>query len=90
LINSRTTGYYCGMSQPRPRVPISQQIAADIRAKIESGEYTPDVALPSISKLAEQYGVATGTIQKALRILKQEGLIETIPAYGTFVAERPA
>jgi GntR family transcriptional regulator len=87
LIVSGPTGYHCGMTQPRPRVPLSQQIAADIRTKIESGEYTADVALPSISKLAEQYGVATGTIQKALRILKEQGLIETVPAYGTFVAE---
>lgn len=69
-------------------MPISQQIAGDIRAKIESGEYKADVALPSIGKLAEQYGVATGTIQKALRILKEQGLIETGPAYGTFVADR--
>lgn len=68
---------------------MSRQIAADIRAKIEAGEYTPDVALPSIVKLAEQYGVATGTVQKALRILKAEGLVESEPAYGTFVVERP-
>jgi DNA-binding GntR family transcriptional regulator len=68
---------------------VSQQIAADIRAKIESGEYAADVALPAITKLAEQYAVATGTIQKALRILKAEGLIETVPAYGTFVAKQP-
>jgi DNA-binding GntR family transcriptional regulator len=68
---------------------MSRQIAVDIRAKIEAGEYTPDVALPSIVKLAEQYGVATGTVQKALRILKAEGLVESEPAYGTFVVERP-
>jgi DNA-binding GntR family transcriptional regulator len=76
------------MTQPRPRVPLSQQIAGDIRAKIESGEYAPDVALPSITRLAELYGVATGTIQKALRTLKAEGVVETVPAYGTFPAKR--
>lgn len=76
------------MTEPRPRVPVSRQIAADIRAKIESGEYKADVALPSIVKLAEQYGVATGTVQKALRILKAEGLIVSEAAYGTFVADQ--
>ena len=76
------------MTQPRPRLPVSRQIAADIRSKIEAGEYTPDVAMPSIVKLAQAYGVATGTIQKALRILKDEGLIESEPAYGTFVVKR--
>lgn len=76
------------MVQRRPRMPPSRQIAADIRGKIESGEYDPGVALPSIVALADQYQVATGTIQKALRILKAEGLIESEPGYGTFVAER--
>jgi len=32
--------------------------------------------------------VTTGTVQKALRILKGEGLIISVPSYGTFVAER--
>jgi DNA-binding GntR family transcriptional regulator len=68
---------------------VSRQIAADIRAKIQSGEYAADVALPSIVKLSQEYGVATGTIQKALKILKDEGLIESEPAYGTFPAKRP-
>jgi DNA-binding GntR family transcriptional regulator len=81
-------GYLRSVTQPRPRVPLSRQIAADIRAKIESGEYKADVALPSIVKLAGQYGVATGTIQKALKILKNEGLVESEPAYGTFPAKR--
>jgi hypothetical protein len=76
------------MTQPRPRVPLSQQIAADIRAKIKAGEYPADVALPSITKLAEQYGVATGAIQKALRILKAEGVVKSVPAYGTFPASK--
>lgn len=66
---------------------MSGQIAADLRAKIEAGEYPPDVALPSIVKLAEQYGVATGTIQRALKILKNQGVVESVPAYGTFPAQ---
>jgi len=45
--------------------------------------------LPSIVKLAERYQVATRTVQKALGILKREGLIEGEPGYGTFVVERP-
>jgi DNA-binding GntR family transcriptional regulator len=76
------------VTQPRPRVPPSGKIAAILRAKIQAGEYDPDVALPSIVKLAEEHGVATGTIQRALKILKDEGLVETRPGYGTFVAER--
>jgi DNA-binding transcriptional regulator YhcF (GntR family) len=38
--------------------------------------------------LAAEHHAATGTVQKALRILECEGLIESAPSYGTFVAER--
>jgi GntR family transcriptional regulator len=76
------------MVQRSGRTPPSRQIAAKIRAQIESGELAPGDRLPSIMALAAEYHVATGTVQKALRILKREGLIESEPSYGTFVAER--
>jgi DNA-binding GntR family transcriptional regulator len=38
--------------------------------------------------LATEHQVATNTVQKALRILKDEGLIVSVPGYGTFVAEK--
>lgn len=68
--------------------PPSQQLAALLRAKIESGELAPGTALPSIVNLATEHQVATNTVQKALRILKEEGLIVSVAGYGTFVAER--
>jgi GntR family transcriptional regulator len=71
------------------RMPPSRQLAAIIRAQIQSGELEPGAALPSIVTLASQHQVATGTVQKALRILKAEGLVESEPGYGTFVVERP-
>lgn len=78
-------GYHRSMTQPRPRVPLSRQIAADLRERIGRGELKTGDQLPSVVRLAETYNVATGTVQKALRILKREGLIESEPAYGTFV-----
>jgi DNA-binding GntR family transcriptional regulator len=38
--------------------------------------------------LSVEYQTSTGTIQKALAILRVEGLIVSVPNYGTFVAER--
>jgi DNA-binding GntR family transcriptional regulator len=76
------------MAQRYGRTPPSRQIAATIRARIESGELKPGEPLPSIINLSEQYQVATRTIQKALAILKRDGLVESEPGYGTFVAER--
>jgi GntR family transcriptional regulator len=66
-------------------VPPSRQIAADLRGKIAEGELAPGAMLPPITALAEQYQVTTNTVRKALGILKDEGLIESVPGYGTFV-----
>ncbi|HUZ35882.1 MAG TPA: winged helix-turn-helix domain-containing protein [Streptosporangiaceae bacterium] len=68
--------------------PPSRQLADLLRAKIESGELAPGTPIPSIVALATEHQVATNTVQKALRILKDEGLITSVPGYGTFVAER--
>ena len=66
-------------------VPPSRQIAAALRARIESGELAAGSLLPSIVRLAQQYEVSTNTAKKALAILKDEGLAESVPGYGTFV-----
>jgi GntR family transcriptional regulator len=59
-----------------------------LRERISSGALAPGSRLPSIVNLAEEYGTSTGTIQKALAMLRTDGLIVSVPNYGTFVAER--
>ena len=66
-------------------VPPSRQIAASLRDKITSGEYPPGSQLPAIIALADEYAVSVNTARKALGILRAEGLIESVPGYGTFV-----
>jgi GntR family transcriptional regulator len=66
-------------------VPPSRQIADVLRGRITSGEYGPGSALPSILALAQEFQVTTNTVRKALRIVKDEGLVESVPGYGTFV-----
>jgi GntR family transcriptional regulator len=66
-------------------IPPSQQVAADIRRQIRSGALAPGTRLPSIVALAAQYETTTSTIQKALKILKDEGLIASVPGYSTYV-----
>jgi len=70
----------------RPQPP-SWQLAALLRDQIKSGELPPGSTLPPIVTLATEHGVTTNTVQKALRILKDEGLVTSVPGYGTFVAE---
>lgn len=57
---------------PRPR---HQQVTAELRAAIMSGELAPGTALPSVGELATRYGTAWTTIQHAQATLRAEGLI---------------
>ena len=67
---------------PRPR---SQQIAAELRADIMSGDLPPGSQLPSTADLAATYQAPGATIQNAVAILKQEGYVEGQPGRGVFV-----
>lgn len=71
-------------------VPPSQQLAALLRAQIASGQLAPGQMLPSILRLAQEHELASNTVRKALRILKDEGLVESVAGYGTFVKRQSA
>jgi GntR family transcriptional regulator len=64
-------------------VPLYQQLAAVLRAQIERGEL--DGRIPSVKTLAQQYEVAQGTAERALAILRDEGLIRSAMGRGHFV-----
>ena len=68
--------------------PVYQQIAAILRARIESGELVPDRAIPSESRLMQDYGVARETARKAVRVLVGEGLVYVVQGRGAYVTRR--
>jgi DNA-binding GntR family transcriptional regulator len=68
--------------------PLYVQLAAILRRAIETGELQPRKAVPSESYLMGEHGVSRGTVRHALDILRSEGLIQTVPGRGTFVADR--
>ena len=66
-------------------MPPYLRIAGEIRGQIEHGELTPGDQVPSIVKLGEQYGVSRGTARRVLVQLRDWGLIEITPGWGSFV-----
>lgn len=72
----------------RDPTPLYQQLAAILRARIEAGEWGEDQPLPSESYLQQEHGLSRVTVRKAIEVLRQEGLVITLPQRGTFVAER--
>jgi DNA-binding transcriptional regulator YhcF (GntR family) len=70
-----------------PRPPY-QQVANALRAAILTRKLAPGEKLPSGNELAQRYGVARMTIQQAMRLLRDEGLIVSRQGSGVFVRER--
>ncbi|MFD5111423.1 GntR family transcriptional regulator [Streptomyces sp. NPDC058391] len=69
--------------------PEYLRIAADLRRRITSGEFREGDKLPTLPVLCEAYRVSDTTIRSALRLLRNEGLIETRARAGTLVRPRP-
>ena len=67
------------------REPSYLQLAAILRARIVSGEIPPEHALPSLTFLVQETGLAVGTVRKAIKVLADEGLVVTVPGRGSFV-----
>ena len=61
-------------------------MAADLRRRIAAGEWEVDEALPTTAVLAEHYHVSQATVTRVLRALAAEGLVRTVPRWGTFRA----
>jgi DNA-binding GntR family transcriptional regulator len=70
-----------------PLLPY-QRITEDLREKITNGVLLPGEQLPTVAQLCDSYGVSKITVLKVLGILREEGLITTVPRWGSFVAER--
>jgi GntR family transcriptional regulator len=59
------------------KAPRYQQIAATLRARIESGDLAPGEALPSEAEMLELFDVSRITIRNAIKLLRAAGLITT-------------
>jgi len=73
---------------PLGETPVYLQLAAILRAAIESGELEPNRPLPSYTTLMQQHGVARGTAAKAVGVLVAEGLVRIVPGRGAYVRPR--
>ncbi len=70
--------------------PKYAQVVAEIKSRIERGQYPPGSLLPSEHQLVSDFGVSRPTIVKALASLRQDGWIDTQQGRGSFVRGRPA
>lgn len=65
------------------------QVAGAVTREIESKRLKKGAQLPSINEFSRTYGVARDTVEKAYKILKDEGYITSVAGKGYFVLEPP-
>ena len=70
------------------RVAFYEQIYDGFRKLIINGVLESNEQLPSVRSLAVELSTNPNTVQKAYRILEQQGYIYTSPGRGTFVSDR--
>ena len=68
--------------------PIYEQIFTQIRDQILSGALQPGQPLPSIRSLAKDLRVSVITTKRAYEELEKAGYLNTVPAKGSYVAEK--
>ena len=68
---------------------LHEQVASEIRRAIADGEAKPGERLPPARDLAAVLGVNTNTALRALRQLRDEGLLEFRRGRGVHVAGTP-
>ena len=66
-------------------LPLYLQIAELLARQIKAGYWHRGERLPTEAALAQDLGVAIGTLRKALALLAQQGVLERIQGSGTYV-----
>ncbi len=72
---------------PSSGMPITRQIAEQIRTQCASGAVAPGDRLPSVRQLAQELAVNQNTILRVYERLTVEGLLERRHGDGTYVAD---
>src|SRR3954468_5232474 len=72
---------------PTTRVPIYRQLMDQVRLAVARGRLRPDSRLPSVRELSRQLVVNPNTIARVYTELEREGVLNTRPGLGVFVAE---
>lgn len=67
-------------------VPPYEQLRQQITALVRAGVVAPGTRLPAIRQLANDLGLAGGTVARAYRELESDGVVSTHGRHGTVVA----
>lgn len=66
-------------------VPLYIQVYELLKARIESGEIPAGRPIPSKKTMRQEWGVAAGTVQKAIEMLQADNCLFTVKGKGLYV-----
>jgi GntR family transcriptional regulator len=72
---------------PSSRTPICRQLNRQIREAVARGKLRPEERLPSVRELSRTLVVNPNTIARVYTDLEREGIVNTRPGLGVFVAK---
>lgn len=76
------------MIDPTGPVAPYLQLADILAARIESGRYKAGERIPTESDLIEEFELSRSTVRRSINVLRERGLVVTVPQRGTYVAPR--
>jgi GntR family transcriptional regulator len=75
---------------PSSRLPIYRQLRNQLREAVARGQLLPDERLPSVRELSRTLVVNPNTVARVYTELEREGVLNTRPGLGVFVARPKA
>ncbi len=75
---------------PANRLPIYRQLTRQLREAVARGRLRPDDRLPSVRDLSRTLVINPNTVARVYTELEREGIINTRPGLGVFVAQPKA
>lgn len=73
---------------PNSTIPPYEQVRSQLEAQIRAGKLEAGTRLPAVRRLAQDLGIAAGTVARAYRELELAGLVTASRRGGTVVTER--
>lgn len=73
------------MIDPTARKPPYLQVADILAERIKAGQYPKDSRIPTESELTEEFEIGRNTARRAVEVLRERGLVETVPTRGSYV-----
>ncbi|HEY3331582.1 MAG TPA: GntR family transcriptional regulator [Capsulimonadaceae bacterium] len=66
--------------------PLYRRVEEDLRKRVQSGAWKQGTMIPGRQRLSEEYNVHIHTVERAIKSLVEDGILETQGTRGTFVA----